>query len=200
MAAACGRRDSSPDFTSCHKNGDPSEYQHHHRLRPFQGEKVPVISWCLSFSRHRYHSYGAAVPPAARARLSRSAAAWAAASDGLSGSTKRTCALQPSAACPPCFRPCSAHPLTAALFALEVISVGVFYYSGLVPCIVSALTAYGVTRLMGIAPTRFILVMLPLSANIAVARGIAGRYLRRIVSAVFCSRDARIRISAAAAN
>jgi hypothetical protein len=40
-------------------------------------------------------------------------------------------------------------PLTAALFALEVISVGVFYYSGLVPCIVSALTAYAVTKTDG---------------------------------------------------
>jgi H+/Cl- antiporter ClcA len=76
-------------------------------------------------------------------------------------------------------------PLTAALFALEVISVGVFYYSGLVPCLASALAAYGMTRLMGIAPTRFILVMLPLSANIlwrvALLAVICG-----IVSAVFC--------------
>jgi H+/Cl- antiporter ClcA len=76
-------------------------------------------------------------------------------------------------------------PLTAALFALEVISVGVFYYSGLVPCIASALAAFGVTRLMGIAPTRFVLVMLPLSVNIlwrvALLAVVCG-----IVSAVFC--------------
>ena len=76
-------------------------------------------------------------------------------------------------------------PLTAALFALEVISVGVFYYSGLVPCIASALAAFDVTRLMGIAPTRFVLVMLPLSVNIlwrvALLAVVCG-----IVSAVFC--------------
>ena len=32
-------------------------------------------------------------------------------------------------------------PLTAAFFSLEVISVGVMHYAGLVPCIVSAITA-----------------------------------------------------------
>ena len=57
-------------------------------------------------------------------------------------------------------------PLTAALFALEVISVGVFYYSGLVPCIVSAVTAFGVSRLFGISPTHFALTSLPLTADI----------------------------------
>jgi H+/Cl- antiporter ClcA len=76
-------------------------------------------------------------------------------------------------------------PLTAALFALEVISVGVFYYSGLVPCIVSALTAFAVTRLMDIAPTRFILVMLPLSANIVWRVAILA-VICAAVSAVFC--------------
>ena len=46
-------------------------------------------------------------------------------------------------------------PLTATVFALEVISVGELYYAGLVPCLASSLAAYGVTRLFGIAPTRF---------------------------------------------
>ena len=46
-------------------------------------------------------------------------------------------------------------PLTATIFALEVISVGEIYYAGLVPCLASALTAYGVTQLFNIAPTRF---------------------------------------------
>lgn len=46
-------------------------------------------------------------------------------------------------------------PLAAAIFALEVISVGVLYYAGLIPCLTSALTAYWVAGLMGISPTRF---------------------------------------------
>lgn len=40
-------------------------------------------------------------------------------------------------------------PLTSVFFALEVISVGVIYYSGLVPCLVSALVAYGITGIFG---------------------------------------------------
>ncbi len=76
-------------------------------------------------------------------------------------------------------------PLTAALFALEVISVGVFYYSGLVPCIVSAVTAYGVSRLFGIAPTRFIVTFLPLNADL-LWRVAVMAILCAIMSSVFC--------------
>lgn len=46
-------------------------------------------------------------------------------------------------------------PLTATIFALEVISVGEIYYAGLVPCLASALVSYGVTQLFHIAPTHF---------------------------------------------
>ncbi len=46
-------------------------------------------------------------------------------------------------------------PLTAAIFAMEVISVGVFYYAGLIPCLTSALVGYGVSLTMGVPPTRF---------------------------------------------
>lgn len=51
-------------------------------------------------------------------------------------------------------------PLTATVFALEVISVGVLYYAGLVPCLTAALTGYLVSVLMGVPPTRFT-VMVP---------------------------------------
>lgn len=40
-----------------------------------------------------------------------------------------------------------ATPLTATIFAMEVISVGVMYYSAFIPCMVSALVAYGITTL-----------------------------------------------------
>lgn len=46
-------------------------------------------------------------------------------------------------------------PLTAAIFAMEVISVGVFYYAGLIPCLTAALVGYLVSLLMGVSPTRF---------------------------------------------
>ena len=46
-------------------------------------------------------------------------------------------------------------PLTATIFALEVISVGVFYYSALVPCVVASLAALAIANAFGIAPTQF---------------------------------------------
>lgn len=41
-------------------------------------------------------------------------------------------------------------PLTAAIFAMEVVSVGVMYYSALVPCLVSAMVALRVTEWCGL--------------------------------------------------
>lgn len=46
-------------------------------------------------------------------------------------------------------------PMTATFFALEVVSVGVIYYSGFVPCIVSAVVAYGVSMLFGLQPVKY---------------------------------------------
>ncbi|MBQ9673530.1 MAG: chloride channel protein [Ruminococcus sp.] len=39
-------------------------------------------------------------------------------------------------------------PLTAAFFAMEVIAVGVLYYSAFVPCVVSSLSAYAISLLL----------------------------------------------------
>ena len=55
-------------------------------------------------------------------------------------------------------------PLTATVFALEVISVGVLYYAGLIPCITAAMTGYLISLLMGVPPTRFTAAMPALDA------------------------------------
>lgn len=52
-------------------------------------------------------------------------------------------------------------PVTAVFFALEVISVGVIYYSGLIPCLVSSLTAYGISYAMGITEAKWDFVQFP---------------------------------------
>ena len=54
-------------------------------------------------------------------------------------------------------------PLTATVFALEVISVGVLYYAGLLPCITASLTGYYIATVMGVEPTRFTVAMPALS-------------------------------------
>ena len=46
-------------------------------------------------------------------------------------------------------------PVTAAIFALEVISVGVIYYAGLIPCITAAAVGFGVSKIMGVEPTHY---------------------------------------------
>lgn len=46
-------------------------------------------------------------------------------------------------------------PLTAVVFSMEVITVGVMHYSAMVPCIVSALVAASLSEGVGIAPTAF---------------------------------------------
>lgn len=46
-------------------------------------------------------------------------------------------------------------PLTATVFAMEVISVGIAYYSSLVPSLTSSLVAFGVSRLFKIEPVSF---------------------------------------------
>ena len=41
-------------------------------------------------------------------------------------------------------------PLAAAIFSIEVISVGVMYYAALVPCIVSSLISINIAKLLGV--------------------------------------------------
>lgn len=52
-------------------------------------------------------------------------------------------------------------PLTSVIFAMEVITVGVMHYSAIVPCIISALVASGLSKTVGIRPTAFEIVGIP---------------------------------------
>lgn len=49
-------------------------------------------------------------------------------------------------------------PLSATVFSLEVVSVGIVHYSALFPCLLSSLTATGITRLLGIHPEGYTLM------------------------------------------
>jgi len=48
-------------------------------------------------------------------------------------------------------------PLTAAVFALEVVSVGKMHYSELFPCLLSSLTALGLAQVLGVEPEGYAL-------------------------------------------
>lgn len=76
-------------------------------------------------------------------------------------------------------------PLTATIFALEVISVGILYYSGFIPCLVASVTAYGISRLVGIAPMRYAVALEPLEVMMLIKVCILA-VICALVSIVFC--------------
>ena len=78
-------------------------------------------------------------------------------------------------------------PLTATVFVLEVISVGVIYYAGLVPCIISSVVAYNVSLFFGITPVRFLTVaMQPATASVML-KTVVLAILCALVSILFCT-------------
>ncbi len=77
-------------------------------------------------------------------------------------------------------------PLTATLFSLEVISVGVVYYSGLIPCLISALIAYGISLLFNIEPVRFAFGELPAYNALSFVKLVGLAAACAAVSIAFC--------------
>ncbi len=52
-------------------------------------------------------------------------------------------------------------PMAAAVFAMEMVSVGILYYAALVPCVVSALVASQVAKALFVHAEHFVIVELP---------------------------------------
>lgn len=77
-------------------------------------------------------------------------------------------------------------PLTAAFFALEVISVGVIYYAGLIPCLVSSLVAYEISLFFGAKPIRFLDLDVPQISFALILQTAALAACCAIVSILFC--------------
>ena len=84
-----------------------------------------------------------------------------------------------------CFSALFGTPLTAVVFAVMGISIGTMYHAALLPCLMSALAAFGVSLALGVEPTRF---------TVASPEIVAGTFLRvlllsvlfAIVSILFC--------------
>ena len=77
-------------------------------------------------------------------------------------------------------------PLTATIFSMEVISVGVFHYAGFLPCLTSSVIAYGIAVLAGAAPVRFVLSGIPQLSAAAFLQVGALSALCALVSILFC--------------
>ena len=55
-----------------------------------------------------------------------------------------------------CFSALFGTPIAAAVFSMEVISVGVMYYAALVPCVLAAFIAQGISSALGLESTHFV--------------------------------------------
>ena len=77
-------------------------------------------------------------------------------------------------------------PVAAAIFPLEVISIGVLYYAALVPCIFSSFIGVGIARYLGIAGEHFTVLSIPAISVSSVGWIIFLSALCAGVSIVFC--------------
>lgn len=78
-------------------------------------------------------------------------------------------------------------PVTAVFFAMEVISVGVIYYSALVPCLIASYTAFFISSLFGNQPVRFAVSVIP-DTNLKTVLGVmALGVLCALLSILFCT-------------
>lgn len=76
-------------------------------------------------------------------------------------------------------------PLTAALFAMEVISVGIIYYSALVPCLCASLIAYKIALIFGATPLVYN-ISVPQVHLVSCLQVGAVAALCAVLSVVFC--------------
>ncbi|MBS6516705.1 MAG: chloride channel protein [Clostridium sp.] len=77
-------------------------------------------------------------------------------------------------------------PMAAALFSMEVISIGVMYYAALVPCTFSAFIGAAVSRRLGLSPEAFDIGQIPdFSLKAALLMVVLG-VLCALVSELFC--------------
>ena len=77
-------------------------------------------------------------------------------------------------------------PIGAAIFSMEVVSVGIMYYVALVPCIIASLLGYAISGYFGVAATHYELKMLSFFNLITLAQVIGLGVLCAILSILFC--------------
>lgn len=77
-------------------------------------------------------------------------------------------------------------PMAAAIFSMEMISVGVMYYTALVPCVVSSLVARGVAIYFGVQTESFWLEKLPAFHIKSAVEISALAILCALLSILFC--------------
>lgn len=85
-----------------------------------------------------------------------------------------------------CFSALFGTPMAAAIFSMEVISVGVMYYAALVPCVIASFVAHSLSAMCGVSWEAFPVTDLPaFTAKSACIIGILA-VLCAVVSVIFC--------------
>ncbi|HIY20605.1 MAG TPA: chloride channel protein [Candidatus Flavonifractor merdigallinarum] len=77
-------------------------------------------------------------------------------------------------------------PLTAAIFAMEVVSVGVMYYAAIVPCAIAAIVGLWVAQSFAVPATAFTLSGVPNLSPVSLAQVIGMGVLFALLSILFC--------------
>ncbi len=77
-------------------------------------------------------------------------------------------------------------PLTAVVFVMEVISVGVIYDSAIMPCVFSSVFTYYITLILNIHPVNYILNNIPAISPVSLIQSIALGVIFAVVSIFLC--------------
>lgn len=77
-------------------------------------------------------------------------------------------------------------PISSAVFAMEVVNVGIMYYSALVPCLLSALIGAQIAEHVGLTPPAFVLTQVKDVSLLALLQVAALGILFALLSILFC--------------
>ncbi len=84
-------------------------------------------------------------------------------------------------------------PMAAAVFSMEVVSVGVMYYAALVPCVISSLVAHAVAEFFGVSQEMFLIGQIPAFKITSAVKISVLAILCAGVSIIFCVMLASVR-------
>ena len=77
-------------------------------------------------------------------------------------------------------------PMAAAVFSMEVVTVGIMHYSALVPCVLASLAAHELAVFLGAVPEAFAVSQVPAFSLTSAALAALLAALCAVVSVLFC--------------
>lgn len=77
-------------------------------------------------------------------------------------------------------------PITATIFSMEVISVGVLYYVAFIPCLLSSMIAFSIAKFFGMKPESYSIIGIPEINIQSVLQVVLLSALCAVISMAFC--------------